>query len=208
MSRGDNRFSSLTRRGKLAIPDGSYKIAEIASTYGRTFGPGDSFAPIGPRNRPVGVLLESSHRDQTLSRLGLSTSRWYEAVDALVNIAMAHRCRRGTVAMFLEPQTGASAACTFCHAALGSGETGTAFPVGAELSSGGAGTSPAPIAASTSDNAVSPGGSYGVEGGVSQDAEPLTPEVIAALRHERVRAQEIAALDLVKRQLGATEASA
>jgi hypothetical protein len=202
VSRGDDRFASLAKSAAKRCPRGSFRLLWFASATGRAMRTDRTFAPIGPGGRSLGVEIDKKMRQRILDELGLSTKTWQNAAIGWVDRRLAHRCRRGVLFVFIEPQDGLAATCPACLSPL----AGQVSPGSRDKLSPLTGHSRVAIAATTSENIEDPGGCYRVEEGVDTVPDLSTPEASKRFQKQlQERSLEIAALARLKDTLDAKE---
>jgi hypothetical protein len=202
VSRGDDRFAPLTKSAAKRCPVGSFRLLWFSSATGRAMRTDRTFAPIGPGGRSLGVEIDKKMRDRIVDELGLSSKTWQNAAIGWVARRLAHRCRRGVLFIFIEPQDGLAATCPACLSPL----AGQVSPVSRDKLSPLTGYSRVPIAQTTSANTEDAGGCYRVEEGVDTVPDLSTPEASKKFQELlQERDSEIAALARLKEQLDAKE---
>jgi hypothetical protein len=202
VSKGDDRFAPLTKLAAKRCPVGSFRLLWFASATGRAMRTDRTFAPIGPGGRSLGVQVDKKMRQRILEELGLSDKTWQNAAIVWVARRLAHRCRRGTLFIFIEPQDGLAATCPACLSPLAR----QVSPGSRDKLSPLTGHSRVLIAATTSANSEETAGCYRVEEGVATIPDLSTPE--ASRKFQKAleeRLSENAALARLKEALDAKE---
>ena len=82
---------------KLGLYDMSYAAGRYYDQHG-------SFKRLN--GLPVGSVVDASRLPDVLSLAGVSEKTWENNVSSWVRLRMAHRCRPGIVALFVEPLDG------------------------------------------------------------------------------------------------------
>lgn len=111
------RWSSLTLRGSLSLPPGTYQAFDVAMKLGKIMKADGTFDWIRTPGDVSCVEVRAVHRDRVLGLLDRSKRTWRDDVVAWEAVRMAHRCPglpRGTVRLFIEPES----KCPACGAAL------------------------------------------------------------------------------------------
>jgi hypothetical protein len=204
--RGEDRFPPVTVRGIRRIEQeaSGTGMFMMAAALGRAMRSDGTFGPIGPGGRPTCVVVSMQTRDRVLESLGRHRKTWEDHARRWVDTRMAHRCAKGTLCLFLEPQDGSAAACLACSKALGTIPPGLVTPARKE---GDTRQGLTQTSLSSSVNASVGGGFNGdKEGGLVTADEPITVELAKEILQSRPSEiapfDEEAALELVKRVLG------
>jgi len=124
------RYSPVTVDGMLRVGRGGFYIFDLAARLGRGFRLGTGFATAS--GKYVAVEVRPAARDEVLHLANISRGRWDNASGKWVREGMAHRCRSGTITLFVAPIDDPWGLCPCCQSPLTSRATGEEHPVGRE----------------------------------------------------------------------------
>jgi hypothetical protein len=114
--RHGGRFANVTVQGMRRLTLRRLGLFDMSYAVGRYFDQHGSFKRLN--GLPVGAVVDASRLPDVLELAGVTEKTWENNVSSWVRLRMAHRCRPGVVALFMEPLDGAGAICPKCHRPL------------------------------------------------------------------------------------------
>ena len=102
--RHGGRFANVTVQGMRRLGVRKLGLYDMSYAAGRYYDQHGSFMRLN--GLPVGSVVDASRLPDVLSLAGVCEKTWENNVSSWVRLRMAHRCRPGIVALFVEPLDG------------------------------------------------------------------------------------------------------
>ena len=107
------RFSSLTVRGLVVLPDSGWRAFLLATSLGKMMTKEGTFERLRRGELGLGVVVRPNVRDRVIDLLEADDPdrrMWRKHVSEWIEAGLAHRCKsqpRGSVTLFLSPRMAA-----------------------------------------------------------------------------------------------------